>query len=333
MVNLLRQKMREEILNDFDGSEEVKIQKLLVQQAVREVVDDREWSFQIYDDGLAYFPGLYEDADTVTATQFSTSVTFDDATVDDRNKWASPRRSRIVFPEDTKFPQQSYGIAEIQSTSSQLLTLVNPYYGDSFVATADATLYCHEMALPDGVESVVSVVDENGPLELVHVNKHLSFDSMVQRPLDATSDRPEIVYVGSTVQGTAYNQTSGSNTVFPLYNTGMMIWPVPSSDVLLRYSYQKRSTTLTDATDELVGVPLNIQDLIASVAFEKALMDNTEDDSRRAIRLRAENDERIKQLQALDAPDRHRRKAPMPFGGFAGPHPNARWDSRVVPSP
>lgn len=334
LVNQLRMKMREEgNTTGFDTGQNTLVQKSLIQQSSREVLEDNEWSFMIRDDGQAFLPAEYTSAATATVTRYSTSGSFNDAEIVDTNKWVSPRRTRLVVTEDTRFPDQTYTILEITDATGQMFTLTNPYYGDSFSSSGSATIYCNEIALPTDVLLVLSVLNENEPLALVQVDKHITFDSVIPRPHGSTSGNPSTVYVGSSVVGTAFNVTQGSDTVTARTSIGMMVYPVPDSDILLRYSYQKKADALSGETDILAGVPDTVEDHIVDVAFEKALYDNVEDDSRRAIRLRDRNAARLEKLLELDEPARNRRKVLTPFGGHVQAHPNTRWDSREVPSP
>jgi hypothetical protein len=330
MVNQVRRRLREESLVSFDSGELTVAVKDLINEAAREVLDSHEWSFMIREDGEAFFPGIHTGGNTMRITQYaSTGVFFDSGiTPDITNKWTSPRRSRMVSTSSTELADQSYPLLSLTSTLNGSFVLQGKYYGSSQVTGGAFKLYANEMALPADVKQVLSVRNEDEPVRLEEVEKYIQFDTIAPRPLDSTSSKPDIVYVGGTVRGTA--DTAGE---VGLLSSGIMVWPVPSSDVLLKFSYVSRPNALDSETDTLSYVPEEVQDLICWRAFEKALDSNIEDDPDRALRVRRNNETRTARLLESDEVGRSRRRVLSPFRASGwGPGPYSRWASTPVPS-
>jgi hypothetical protein len=332
MTNQVRRRLREETLTSFGTGELTVVVKDLVNEAAREVLDSHEWSFMIREDGVAYFPGLHEATDGLTLGQYDTSGIANDADLLDSTfarKWTTPNRSRLVATSSTVVPDQSYAIKAIGRTPHLgLFDLEDRYFG-SDITNGPFTVYTNEMALPADVKQVLSVRNEDEPVRLEEVEKYIQFDTVVPRPLDHTSSKPDVVYVGGTVKGTY----SVQGYDLGLRSSGLMVWPVPSATVMLKYSYVSRPNTLSDETDELYFVPEEVEDLICWRAFEKALDSNIEDDPDRALRVRRNNEARTLRLLEADEVGRSRRRVLAPFRSAGwGPGPYSRWASTPVPS-
>lgn len=330
MVNQVRRRLREQSLTAFDTGELTTVVKDLVNEASREVLDSHEWSFMLRDDGQAFFPGLIETDPTlsIALSKYQSSGSLWNGSFADSNRWTTPRKSTLVVTGSADLPNQTYDLTNISSSVGIPFTISNSYYGTSIAAVDGTafTVYCNQMALPANVKQVLSVRNEEAPVRLEEVEKYIQFDSIVPRPLEGTSSKPDIVYVGSTVRGTSYNGST------PLQSAGIMVWPVPSSDVLLKFSYVARPDEMTTETDFLEYVPDDAEDLICWRAFEKALDSNIEDDPDRALRVRSNNEARTMRLLEADEVGRSRRRVLTPFRNSWMPGPYSRWATSPIPS-
>jgi hypothetical protein len=324
MVNGVLQKLREQEIASFTNGNLEEVVKGLLNESMHEILEDYSWSFLIREDAQAFFPARYIGT-TLDVTNGISSGAFNDATTTSAD-WRERRRSKLIVTEDTTFPNHSYVISAISADVTQPVTLESIYRGDTIVG-ADFTLYSHEMALPETVRQVLSVRNENEPMRLVFVEKQISFDTLVPRVTDQFRDRPDVVYVGGIMQSTVQG-TDAAN-----FGTGLMVWPPPSSDIVLKYSYVYRYEDMATETDVLLGVPKSVVRMIEWTAFQKSLMGNVEDDAARGRALRIENDLRISRLRAQDRPQTHHRLIPRAYGDRVHGPVNPRWETQEVPTP
>jgi hypothetical protein len=326
MVNNLFLNLRDDQVTSFGDTDRVLAAKKLINEATREVVDGHRWSFTVRDDALLYFPPTLTDTDAVVFNDSTTGLL---AIVPppSMSPYTGSYRSKLMVTSDSSVGNTSYPISDIETAAYLPFTLKDKYQG-ALDAAADFTLYAHEMVLPTSVKQVLSVRNEEEPVRIEPVEKHIEFDTLVPRVTDTFHDRPYVVYVGGTLE------TTSLNSVGKVYQMGVMVWPPPDSGLTLKYSYVRRADTLSDETDVLQGVPDDIVDIIEWVAFQKALMGNMEDDPKRGTTLLTQNEYRIKQAQARDRPAVLRRRYMLPFGsGRSVGHPNARWETREISAP
>jgi hypothetical protein len=325
MVNNLFLNLRDDQITSFGDTDRTLAAKKLINEAAREVVNGHEWSFNLREDKVAYFPAAITGT-TASVIKNSTIGTLNDATTSSV-LYGRDRRTKLMFTDDTEHPNTSYPVADLSVDANQTFTLVDAYRGVTHTS-GGFIFYIHELALPADVFQVVSVRNEEGPIQVEFVEKGTQFDAVVPRVTDSLQDRPYKVYVGGTLRTTSI---AGTGTA---YRTGMMVWPIPSDDVVLKYSYVRRADTLSDEDDELIGVPDEITDIIEWVAFQKALMGNMEDDPRRGNTLFKENEYRIKKAQSRDRPAMMRRKCMMPFVSRGlGRYAYRRWETTEVSGP
>ena len=336
LVNKLRRRMRDEPLAAFAGTDDELENRDLLNDAASEVLDTYDWDFMNRDDGQAYFPGLHTGTTLTVTAGSSAGQTNADAEIANSGKWASPRRSRIVHTDSSTLPNVSYKLDDVTNEATRDFVLDGTYRGGGATGTGAFTLYCHEQVLPSSVKQVLSVVDEDRPLHLEHVDKHTSFDRVVPRALDSQADGPSVVYVGSGIESTSYNvSTGGAGAVAGQQGMGRMVWPIPEQDVLLDYSYVAQHVEMTAAADVLTYVPDAVAEAIVWVAFDSALVSNIESDGRRAVQVAGKTRQRLERLQREYSRQPLRRRVMEPFrrGGRIGLHPNHRWANKTIPAP
>jgi len=136
--------------------------------------------------------------------------------------------------------------------------------GTTAIATSDCRMFFAEYLLPDTVQKVVSMRHEQTPLRVQEVAPWTSFDELVPRPQDTSDDMPSFVAIGGSSVGT-YQDTAGDAKM------RAMIWPVPSSAIVIQYSYHYRPPALTAVGDTL-SFPDEIVDVVVDLAFAKTQM-------------------------------------------------------------
>jgi hypothetical protein len=311
--------------------------KALVNDAMHDVVNGNLWSWRIREDGEVYFPPPIE-----SDLSLLTDDSIGDGTIAwiykipdwDWTTWTDryivPRRVKLRLPEasnsgvslnapDLLLPIEEVALRWIVADPLiAWLTFEYAYRGNTMSeAGVTGTVYTHEIAFPKTVASVLSVRDESSALRVEFVDRHVRFDDIVPRMDERTAESPFVVYVGGYVRPTSFVRYFGPNTVTllePNEHMGMMVWPPPSSDLMLKYSYVYRYEEMEDETDTLDGVPDDTARFIAAVAFQKALMGNIENDLEQGTILGAENGLRLQRMKIQDRPSSLRYNT-QPFTG------------------
>lgn len=345
-VNRLRRMLREDTVTATSSSDLLD-QTIIdaLNTAADEHLNTFEWSFLLRHDAQVWFPGLREESTGCSPTFNSTTLPLNDGS----NSWDAADVQNFTFKatqegrllarvrvtggagsgtyDDT--PDSAYPVDELYGTGAFNATLRNPFRGDTASsAAAGFQIFTHEYALPDTVRTVVSVRHQETPIRLEFMDKGESFDRVVPRVTDRTAAQPEVAYVGGLITGTAIG-TADNGT-----GMGLMIWPVPSSDVLIDYSYVYRFAELSTDAATWTGVPLEHTRLIESMAFEKLLDSNVEDDPGRASRIRTRNEMVRRRLLDADVRSPVRRVTPeLGSGTRTTANPRRRWSAQTVPSP
>jgi len=307
LVNDLRDLMREERVTTVAGpAPDLLVQIGLINRAARKILARRPWSFLHRSDGVMFFPAAIEVA--TSSMSNGTDVQFLGPPPPVVTAFTDGSVSAKLLVHDDTFPQTSYPIRTLDNTFGVSATLTSVYRGPT--GNPAVTLYTNEIALPSTVARVLSIRNEDEPIRFETVDSFDDFDRMFPNHSERFSDRPEVVAVGGNVVPTNLNASEASTST----GIGVYVYPPPDTDVLLRYSYVRRIADLEEDTDELVGVPQEVQDLILSVAFVDALMGNIEDDPVRGRTLYAQNELAYADLVAADRKDVGRRMVPKPFG-------------------
>lgn len=331
-MNALRHLLREEPVTTVAGSApDLVVQTALVNRAARGVLARRPWSFLHRDDGYLFFPAAVQvpagstaltngQASGVVVVPLSASEHYADGSLS----------AKLLVGGDSAFPQTSYRVANIDVGIVTTMTLGSPYRGAT--GSHAATLYANEAVLPATVARVLSIRNEEGsPVRFETVDGFDDFDRAYPQDSERFSEFPETVAVGGSFLSTS-RSTFGTQTVAPAAGVGVRVFPPPSSDVLLRYSYVRRAPALAADADELVGVPDEVQDHVVNWAFYNALYSNIEDDAPRARAARVDLEAEYRALADADRVDVGRRYVPPPFSSRRAPGWR-RWTFDRIPEP
>lgn len=321
-VNRVRRLMRDDVyttlsLNDLDAMTLVDF----LNDAADELFGHRAWDFLKRYDGHVWLPGsvTVTAGGVVNANGSIGSLNFAGA-----NAWATANvhdftqrgqdgriRPRIVWDDDTQHPGTSYGLSQLSVLPNFPFAQTNAFRGVN-QTNGGWTIYANEYVLPSTVRQVLSVVNESRPLDLQFVDR--DFDVTPSWPRGAQwLGEPEVACVGGTITGCGTDAGITAAT-----GLGLAVWPPPQSEVLLHYSYIYRFARLSTDTDDWTGVPAEHVRLIESMAFERALWSNVEDDPRRSAVLHQHNEVYMARLAAADQRALKQRRVTPTLGGDPG---------------
>ena len=405
MVNNVRGFLRDERITAI-ASTDIETTELVafVNRASRTVFDSHAWSFLPRRDSQILFYAKKTGTAATTAL-YSTTVTVEGDRDDETDLSLSNLVSRLQITDDTNFANIAFkcSAANYAGSARLTLTLADEWLGDAQSAAGAWELFAAEAILPSAVSQVLSVYDEDQPLQLEFIDRDLTFDRIIPRPQDAFG-QPEVAYVGgvqtstqadrvlfeegSTADGTissggtttltdtsasrdwVLNEWVGktaqilsgdaagesavisSNTaptlslatavtatssddVYQIIQVGtaatgisMMLWPIPDTKRMIRYSHTTRPTALSAATDTFDGVPDRVNDLIEIRAYAYALVAMQNDP---ATQRTVMSDYRTELARAIDKDDpqpKGRKVARDVTRGARRFHPNTRWASQ-----
>ena len=330
MVNDLRVMLREErvtIISDTDELTQVLVS--LINRAVCDVLESRVWSFDKRDDGVALFRGLLTGTDVAVISE---NPVFIESSADAIAFFSSNTLGvRFRVTDDTAHPGLSYSANTAVVAGPTLGLNVTPVWsGETPIASSTSTweLYATDTMLPVTVRKVMSVRDEEQPIQLYFTEDEIFLDRAWPRATDTTGD-PEAVVIGGTMT------TSFQTLVHDTGETGMRmrVFPVPTSDSIIYYRYVYRHAAMEDAEDTLTGVPDHFISLISDKAFHYCLIGNVEADPTRAAQVIRQYRIDLELAGRQDRTAPNRRRVMRPIGSrFLGPA-NRRWESKEVPIP
>lgn len=354
LVNGVRIKLRYEPITAFPSNDPLH-QTItdLVDEAAREILEERIWPFDVRHDEMLHFYGPIEGSGTgTTLTDEDFDFRFENV-VEGANardamlNWtnlalSTPSASRLhhVVPRlliddsDSPWPETSNIVRELDFDGSLRLQVefAQPWQG-SAKATLDWKLFFFEAVLPATVRQVLAVYNDEEPMEL-RFGAH-PLDLGWTRPHDDFRD-PHTVYLGGTATSVLSDDPTvetGVGAFSAVFGDRLAVWPIPDKETLLPMVSVYRHPALSAETDLFTGVPDHVADLIEWKAFEKALMGNIQNDPARAALVRQENERRIDRVWKASDPDPYRRRVPRPFGSLRVPRRRNRFDSQEIPNP
>jgi hypothetical protein len=311
------------------------------------VLEGGEWSFDVRHDGKAYFPtnqsgtngefgtgSIYDNTDVATLTysgDTDTGEVFEDVDLAGFRMGSTSIKSRIK-PTGSDFGNTSWGITSVTYGATEFtLALDNSLF---FTPISDSTWtsYCNEVVLPSTVKEVMSASNRGLDVALRFIDRSVGFDTAVPRPDTVFNSSPEIIYVGSTVTSTSLLGTwPNLSNATATTGTGMMIWPVPSQDIWIDYSYRQQHVDLAAATDLWTNVPDDVLRVIQKLALQNAFSSSIRNDVRMSAKIQQENAVRWARAIAKHDSQPNLRRVPPSFGHRMH-HGNirARWETQLI---
>ncbi len=349
MVNRMREHLRSaDALTSLPTSDfETDTHVAMINGAAHDVLEGQDWSFDAVDDGVAFFYAPYTgtNLDTTFTGQVTGEVQIDQTTAStipvnvtgtnisaNGGSAGSPTGtvSRLVIEEDTKFPNFSYRVVNIDDDASSDLydLMLEPFNrGDAFAAGGgNWTLYSNQAVVPQtAVRSLLEIRNEETPLSLEFINHIHELRKFVPRDQLMIS-RPELVVFGGHVAST----TTASAT--PVTGHALTVWPVPESDTMLRYSYMRNHAELSSGSDTYAGLPDRMFDIIVWRAVQLAFS-TIQRNSQQAQAAGAIFSQKLGAAIEADEkmPGRHRNMRTWDAGRSGGV--KSRWGTSQVPLP
>jgi len=358
MVNAVRGKLREERIAAISTQDLLTTEIIdLINDAGSEILEGNDWEFDVRHDGKLWFPASQSGTDAgVNATTIiddsasawlfysadsATGKVFDDAAAIDLAgfRCSGNRLSARVVLTSLAFGNTSWIITEVNHAATALvLTLSTGLKMDQVAAGSDTwTTYANELVLPATVKDVLSVRNEEEPIRLEFINRDMQFDRCVPRATDSYSNVPEVIYIGGTVTSTIRSSTTvwdSISNVAAVTGTGCMVWPIPSADITLEYSYRVQHSDLSAATDTWTGVPDHIIHTIELRAFQSALESGIQNDPDLAGRIERQVEKRTVRALMKQSRQPNLRRVPPAFGSQGHSHnTRRRWASQTIAAP
>ena len=273
----------------------------LLNESKREVLEGRQWDFDVRHDQPLQVVGVneYTTAAVIATSTVVTIVGASDAALYNGGALVA----RMVVTEDATYGQTPFTIASSQAGVNDFHTIDVAWPGTT-QANMDVSVYANEYVLPSTVGDVLGVKFEQSDVSLSFVDKLSDLDAIYPRLLDTSTSQPNHVYVGGSSTPTF---DTGGTAVAP--GTGFWIYPAPSEDYILHYSYRYRHPDLSADTDTLVGVPEHIVDMVVERTFTKALATKVFNDPKLAEVNDASNRRRMAEAHSQDRSDPNRRLA------------------------
>lgn len=307
----------------------------LVNNAKEEVLEDRVWSFDIYDDKKFVFlakqsgtGGFATDASTTFLIQLGSF------TLDLFVGTVTPIRLRIVCSNgDT--PNTSYIVRKAVIAAGITLTLASEYMGGDDAGSAEWETHCNEALLPSDVRKLVWASHQETPLALRGMPDFFHFDARFPRPQDHASDQPSLYVSGRSFQNTWSDDATVSSSSGAADTTafGIQIFPVPVTRQVIDYAYVKRHSRLSDGSDTVSGVPDRVLDLIEWKACVHALYSQKDSDYVHARNLDSKVERDIRRAHGAISPTPSVRQVPVPFGSTRRSYFHRRYLDEEVPTP
>ena len=330
MVNDLRIMLREEQVTIISATDD-RTQALipLINRATKSVLESRTWSFDKRHDGVATYRGLVTGTDVACILENPVYIEYSLTALSFFSSNTLAVRFRVT--DDTVKPGLSYRVNSAIVVGVTFGLAVTPVWsGETPInsSTSSWELYATDVMLPSTVRRVLSVRDEEQPVQLYFSEDEIFKDRQVPRLSDETGDAKAVV-----VGGTMTTTTQTGVHAAPEKGMRMRVYPVPESDTFLYYSYVYSHPEMTAAADTLVGVPDRIISLIVDKAFYYCLASNIEADPVRAPQVMKQYRIDLELAGREDRVTPNRRGIMRPVGAHPGRHPNSRWNDREVPSP
>lgn len=249
LVNRLLRRHRIDDVSTFTNAE-AKLALDLVNTSIRDLLAERDYPWNVRHDGEIATRAAR------TGTSFSVvsgATPFADSSISGLASTTSFQGrvvSRVIVGESGNPADYSATAVRISDvfvsggTLSGNLATDWPFTG---VVLVPARYVFYEYILPDSVAKVVQVRHEETPITLMQINQNQGFDDVFPRHWERSGDDPQIIAVGGMSVGTFNNDTETRG----VRGIRMMVWPVPSTTMLLSYSYKERVTELVATTDSL----------------------------------------------------------------------------------
>ena len=266
MVNrLLRRHGYEDISAFGDPSDLLALD--LINQAVRELTSERDYPWNVRNDGELRILGKQESTaggwNFLSASSAIVSTGFT-GTIGDYIGTGNGGSvvARAVVTGAPSFESTAMVVDGLNDAGSLIVTLASDHPG--FVSASTDYNYKFiftEYLLPNDAAKIISVRHQDEPLRLLEIEPYTPFDEVFPRPHDYEDGNPEVVMIGGQAEAT-YDAGSSATAN---KRSRLMVWPVPTTTTMLNYSYKERIAEMS-ATTDVVDAPREFFDDVVNHA-------------------------------------------------------------------
>jgi len=274
LVNRCLRRLRKNTVADattFSSREAVDLLEY-VNEAKCDVLETRIWDFDRRQDTLNVFGQITPTTLAVANTGADaidvlfTAAGGDVATTTMNGNFVT----RAVITSDSAFGDTSFRLDSAAAAGATVACRWNEPWPGTTDGAGTGYLFIAEYLIEKHAETsdtdakyrqILSVWHQERELQLIQAEKDVSFDGFVQRLHQSIGTDPTTVMVGGRAQATRLdvNATETDGDV-------MVVWPVPSSDMVLDFTAVYRHPLLAIPEDTLEDVPLPVENVIVSLA-------------------------------------------------------------------
>lgn len=284
LVNRVRRRLRWGDVSNVTDTQSVAILDL-VNGAVADVLDEKQWESDIRHDGVIRTMPAVDVTDLALNAGNSTAISLslgvyirNEPPLFGQNEYLTGAKIlRMEYTGDTVSADADlvgtvWRIAIAQKVlGAALMTLDAGWAGTTSSSTSKARFFVCEYLLPDTVKQVISVRHQGEPLTLEHIDAAATWDRAVPRLSDDYGE-PYWVGVGgydlNTYSVNALGTGNEHDQTEPRLR--LILYPVPTTQLRIDYSYYYRHPRLVSKDDVLAGVPAGLVEDIVKLAVGDA---------------------------------------------------------------
>lgn len=253
-----------------------------VNDAVATLFESWDWDCDIRHDGAILTAAAIDYTNTANLTNGSKPalpIAFADPLDDNLKRCGIPR---MWAPGDAGFGNTSFRITSYAYAGATTLTIEAGPGISTWPGTTDITstvkLFTPEYVLPPTVRKVIAARCQEHDLYLEQSNRPQVFERLIRRIHENICDTPEIMMIGGVQRSVYDTGTSYASTLpYPVTGTIVLVWPAPSGEYVINYSYLLQRTDLAAITDTLTGCDRALEDLVVQLAFARSMQNLTGD--------------------------------------------------------
>lgn len=283
LVNRVRRELRQGDKQSFGDELSVAILDK-VNSAISTIFEGWDWDCDIRHDGIIHTLAARTSETNLSLTVNDATVTWPSAddgavvweAVANDSKATNPIIS-LTVTSDSTFGDTAFRLGSIYYGTSGFYTVttaeLETEWPSSTTSTASGMLCANAYVMESTVRKILSVRSQERALRLEERGRCQDFDRYYQRPHETISDNTELVVVGGTATSTDGANGQGASLVDPpIYaKTGLfvLLWPTPSSESILNFSYLRTHSEMTATTDQLANVDRFLEDMVVRLAFAR----------------------------------------------------------------
>lgn len=278
LVNRVRRQLRWNDTASFTASEDKAVLDA-VNAAVAVIFERWDWECDVRHDGVLFtMPEITSTGCSITTD--TTTLTWGSGD-DGGDTYAAASIENVTNPvvyavltDDTDYGDTAFRVSDLAVVTSGFFTVTEANLASRFPGATDSsagvTLVANTYVLPSTVRKVMRVRHQERDVALLEAERFHLFDRAVQRPHDSTSDNPDVIVMGGIETSTTYTALL-TDTSTAVTGPSVTLWPTPSSELLLNYSYLMKRAEMTATTDTLANADRSLEDLVVQLAYARCV--------------------------------------------------------------